>query len=115
MFGKKDKDKDKSRHVDHGPLTATTPDASTRSNTGNNHTFGMRRSTSSFYLSTPTAKSGTSFSTLDPTAQQAAYQQSAQAANTTERQISDDMVEVRNVVANYGVEPLEILHLSKSI
>lgn len=109
MFSRKDKDKDKSRHADHGPLTAMTVDSSSRSNTG------MRRSSSAFYLSTPTAKSGTSFSTLDPNVQQASYQQGSQAAVRTERQISDDIAEVRNVVANYGVEPLEILHLSKFI
>lgn len=35
------------------------------------------------------------------------------ATNRTEKQISDDIPEVRNVVPNYGVDPLEILHLSK--
>lgn len=112
MFGKKDKDKDKSRHADHAPMVAMASDPSSHTRTGT-HTSGMRRSASSFYLSTPPPKSGTSFSTLDPNAQQASYQQSTHTAGRTEKQIADDIAEVRNVVANYGVEPLEILHLSK--
>lgn len=47
------------------------------------------------------------------TGQQWAYQRGAQSAATTTKQIEDDMLEVRNIIANYAVEPLEILHLGK--
>ena len=111
MF-RKDKDKDKSRHSDHGPLAPMSSDSLPRPNTGPQHSK-MTHSSSSFYLSTQPAKQGTSFSTLNANAQQASYRLGVQTAVTTEKQIADDIVEVRNILANYGVEPLEILHLSK--
>ena len=111
MF-RKDKDKDKSRHTDHGPITPMSADSLPRANTGS-QPFKLARSSSTFYIAPPSPKQGISFSTLDANAQQSSYRQGAQAGMTTEKQIADDIVEVRNVLANYAVEPLEILHLSK--
>ncbi|CAF1550542.1 unnamed protein product [Adineta steineri] len=52
-----------------------------------------------------------SSSTTHPSAQQWSYQRGAQSATTAAKQIEDDMQEVRNIIANYSIEPLEILHL----
>ncbi|CAF4328753.1 unnamed protein product, partial [Adineta steineri] len=52
-----------------------------------------------------------SSSTTHPSAQQWSYQRGAQSATTAAKQIEDDMREVRNIIANYSIEPLEILHL----
>jgi hypothetical protein len=49
----------------------------------------------------------------DKAAYQWSYQRGAQSAATAEKQIEADMIEVRNIIGNYAVEPLELLHLGK--
>lgn len=66
-----------------------------------------RRSNSVFHL--PTASSHSSKMKTHW-----AYERGAQSADTTTKQIESDMFEVRNIIANYAAEPLEILHLGKS-
>lgn len=67
-----------------------------------------KRSHSVFHL--PTASSN-----IPPSKTHWAYERGAQSAETTAKQIESDMFEVRNILANYAVEPLEMLHLGKSI
>ncbi|CAF2846207.1 unnamed protein product [Rotaria sp. Silwood2] len=54
-----------------------------------------------------------SSSTLQPSALQASYKQGAQSASTAAHQIQVDKMEVIHIIANYAVEPLEMLHLGK--
>ena len=44
-----------------------------------------------------------------------AYERGAQSTITTANQIESDMIEVRNIIANYAMEPLELLHLGKLV
>jgi hypothetical protein len=118
--------KDKSRSTDN-----TNPSLSSNSG-GTNHSesFGAvdtrangvshasvtnLNSSSSSSPSSPArqSKQNISSSTLHTSAQQWAYQRGAQSATTAAKQIEADMHEVRNVIANYAVEPVEILHLGK--
>ncbi|CAF3640013.1 unnamed protein product [Rotaria socialis] len=68
-------------------------------------------SSSTLSASTRHPKPTVSFSTLHPSALQAAYEQGAQSAITAATQIEADKLEARNIIANYAVEPLEMLHL----
>ncbi|CAF0983340.1 unnamed protein product [Rotaria sordida] len=52
-----------------------------------------------------------SSSTLLPSSLQLAYQRGAQSATSAADQIETDKMEVTNIIANYAVEPLEMLHL----
>ncbi|CAF1088897.1 unnamed protein product [Rotaria sordida] len=52
-----------------------------------------------------------SSSTLLPSSLQLAYQRGAQSATSAADQIEADKMEVTNIIANYAVEPLEMLHL----
>ncbi|CAF3900978.1 unnamed protein product [Rotaria sp. Silwood1] len=52
-----------------------------------------------------------SSSTLPPSALQAPYQRGTQLASTAADQIQADKMEVTHIIANYAVEPLEMLHL----
>ncbi|CAF1474648.1 unnamed protein product [Rotaria sp. Silwood1] len=54
-----------------------------------------------------------SSSTLQPSALQASYKQGTQSASTAANQIQADKMEVTHIIANYAVEPLEMLHLGK--
>ncbi|CAF5189085.1 unnamed protein product, partial [Rotaria magnacalcarata] len=42
---------------------------------------------------------------------QASYERGAQASVISVNQIEADKIETRNIIANYGVEPFEMLHL----
>lgn len=44
-----------------------------------------------------------------------AYERGALSATTTTKQIESDMIEVRNIIANYAMEPLELLHLGELV
>ncbi|CAF1327019.1 unnamed protein product, partial [Rotaria sordida] len=50
-------------------------------------------------------------STLLPSSLQSAYQRGAQSATSAVDQVEADKMEVTNIIANYAVEPLEMLHL----
>ncbi|CAF5110257.1 unnamed protein product, partial [Rotaria sp. Silwood1] len=54
-----------------------------------------------------------SSSTLQPSALQAPYKRGTQSASTTADQIQADKMEVIHIIANYAVEPLEMLHLGE--
>ncbi|CAF3970368.1 unnamed protein product [Rotaria sordida] len=54
-----------------------------------------------------------SSSTLLPSSLQLAYQRGAQSATSAADQIETDKMEVTNIIANYAVEPLEMLHLGE--
>lgn len=51
--------------------------------------------------------------TLSSAALQLAYDRGSELATTAAVQIVSDKMEVVNIIANYGVEPSEILHLGK--
>ncbi len=52
-------------------------------------------------------------STLLSPALQSAYQRGADSATTAAEQIAADQAEVVNIIANYAVEPSEMLHLGR--
>ncbi|CAF3194121.1 unnamed protein product, partial [Rotaria sp. Silwood2] len=52
-----------------------------------------------------------SSSTLQPSALQAPYKRGVQSASTAADQIQADKMEVTHIIANYAMEPLEMLHL----
>jgi carotenoid cleavage dioxygenase-like enzyme len=43
----------------------------------------------------------------------ASYQTIETASNTTVTDIKDDMMALQQAVANYGIDPVEILHMGK--
>ncbi|CAF3713431.1 unnamed protein product [Rotaria sp. Silwood1] len=61
--------------------------------------------------STRHPKPALSSSTLHPSSLQSAYQQGVQSATSVGDQIEADKMEVTHIIANYAVEPLEMLHL----
>jgi hypothetical protein len=63
--------------------------------------------------STRHPKSIVSGSTLPSPALQSAYQRGADSATTAADQIAADQAEVVNIIANYAVEPSEMLHLGR--
>lgn len=52
-------------------------------------------------------------STATAQLQLASYQRGARSAVTAGEQIQSDKMEVINIIANHGVEPIEILHLGE--
>jgi len=52
-------------------------------------------------------------STRQPSVLESAYQRGSKEAVTVADQIEADILEVRNIIANYAVEPLEMLHLGE--
>jgi hypothetical protein len=54
-----------------------------------------------------------SHSAIHPFALQSSYVRGSKAAATAVDQIENDMLEVTYIIANYAVEPLEMLHLGK--
>ncbi|CAF0992316.1 unnamed protein product [Adineta ricciae] len=71
------------------------------------NTISTPSSTSTVHPLQPVA----SFSALGTSAQQWAYQRGAQSALATTDQIEADIREARNIIANYSIESLELLHL----
>jgi hypothetical protein len=74
--------------------------------------------TSNLSSSTPSSvqrhpTSVVSCSTIHPSALQSSYQRGSTSATTAADQIGADIQDVRNIIANYAVEPLEMLHLGK--
>ncbi|CAF5161169.1 unnamed protein product, partial [Rotaria sp. Silwood1] len=63
--------------------------------------------------STRHPKPALSSSTLHPSSLQSAYQQGVQSATSVGDQIEADKMEVTHIIANYAVEPLEMLHLGE--
>jgi hypothetical protein len=51
--------------------------------------------------------------TRQPSVLESAYQRGSKEAVTVADQIEADILEVRNIIANYAVEPLEMLHLGE--
>ncbi|UJR17862.1 hypothetical protein I4U23_004761 [Adineta vaga] len=103
-----------------GKLSGTSGDKSSSSNTGGTtlpeplapiELEGNPNSTPSSSFSVRQLRSVASFAALSSSAQQWSYHRGAQSAETTTKQIEADMREVRNIIANYALEPLEILHL----
>lgn len=80
---------------------------------GSRTTANSRLSTSS--ATKQSSKLTVSSSTLPSAALQSAYDRGAELATTAAVQIVADKMEAVSIIANYAVEPSEILHLGKLI
>ncbi|UJR11491.1 hypothetical protein I4U23_015671 [Adineta vaga] len=94
------------------PVSSTGVGVTEPNGTNNSSNFWRPSNTHTFPTTTKSyPKTANSDSILPSPALQAPYERGAESADTATKQIVDDKAEVVHIIANYAIEPLEMLHL----